>query len=172
MREDIWTSELLDSLLNLDFTPQIVPWCSSHFLPLKIIIIYKNTCEHTDSWVPRLNVGYIAFWFTSAALWVSPLPESTGMQRLRMTDFRDNLPSSLIFSENNHSHTWGLRLLMVENYSQCTSEKIEMCCYNLRSKAPRADLLSCSRHKDYCCLHMGDTVRQFSPIPNRNYSIK
>ena len=171
MREDIWTSELLDSLLNLDFHPQIVPWCSSHFLPLKIIIIYKNTLNTQTHGYTDCGLFSFLIHFCSV-VGFSSMPESTGMQRVRMTDFRDNLPSSLIFSENYHSHTWGLRLLVVENYSQWTSEKIEMCCYNLRPKVPRADLLSCSRHKDYCCLHMGDTVRHCSPIPNRKYSIK
>lgn len=96
----------------------------------------------------------------------SSVPEHVGMQKVRMSDFRDNLQSPLIlFSENCHSHTWVLILLMVENYSQGTSEKIETCCYDLRSTVPRADLASYSRSRDYYCLDMGDTVRHFCPFP-------
>lgn len=93
------------------------------------------------------------------------------MQRVKITGYRNNLQSLDLFFKNHHSDTLVLRVLMVKNYSHCTSEKTETP-YDLRFTTPTAGLPRYSRSEDCCCLDNRANSETLYPIPNRNYSRK
>lgn len=85
----------------------------------------------------------------------SSTPENTGMQRVRITDYRCDLQTSLnLFFKNHHLQTLMQRVLMLENLLQCPSEKVETCCHDVSCAAPGAAAWMCR-----------DTRRHLPPVP-------